>query len=136
MQLLACLGPQVCQREHRLFSCRLFPFFPYVTSDYRFLGLAYDWEFEQTCWVISNLGQVTSTYRQQFVSTNDQLFAWFQNEFDSYAIRSAESRAHFTARKRRIPLLHRDEGYYLISPASEHITRVEPSRLPVYGPYR
>jgi hypothetical protein len=136
MQLLACLGPQACQREYRLLSCRQFPFFPYVTSDYRFLGLAYDWEFEQSCWVISNLGQVTSTYRRQFISTYDQLFAWFQDEFDSYAIRSADSRAHFADQRRRIPILHRDGGYHLLSPASERISRVEPARLPAYGPYR
>ncbi len=43
---LACLGPERCERANRLLSCRQFPFFPYVTSDYHFLGLAYDWEFE------------------------------------------------------------------------------------------
>ena len=46
MILLECLGPSHCQREIRALSCRQFPFFPYVTSDYRFIGLAYEWEFE------------------------------------------------------------------------------------------
>jgi hypothetical protein len=46
MILLACLGPPRCQRGFRALSCRQFPFFPYVSSDYRFLGLAYEWEFE------------------------------------------------------------------------------------------
>jgi hypothetical protein len=136
MRLLACRGPLACQREYRLLSCRQFPFFPYVTPDYRFLGLAYDWEFEQTCWVISNLGQVTDNYREQFVSTYDQLIAWFQDEFESYAIRSEEIRRSFAAQKRRIPILHRDGGYHLLSPLSGRIERVEPSRLPRFGPYR
>jgi hypothetical protein len=136
MLLLACLGPQGCQRENRLLSCRQFPFFPYVTSDYRFLGLTYDWEFEGTCWVISNLGLVSEAYRREFVRTYDQLFAWFQEEFDSYADRSEEMRTYFAAQKRRIPLLHRDGGFHLLSPGSERIRRVEAARLPKFGPYR
>ena len=42
MTLLACLGPSHCQRDFRALSCRQFPFFPYVTSEYRFVGLTYD----------------------------------------------------------------------------------------------
>ena len=57
MLLLACLGPQACERENRLLSCRQFPFFPYVTSDYRFFGLAYDWEFEKKCWESATWGK-------------------------------------------------------------------------------
>ena len=136
MLLLACLGPESCERENRLLSCRQFPFFPYVTSDYRFLGLAYDWEFESKCWVISNLGQVSDAYREEFVRTYDHIFALFQDEFESYAVRSEEMREHFIAQRRRIPLLHRDGGYRLISPGSERVRRVEVSQLPRFGPYR
>src|SRR5215212_1680589 len=80
MILLACLGPSQCQRDFRALSCRQFPFFPYVTSDYRFIGLAYEWEFESKCWVISNLSSVTQKYREEFIHTYDKLFALFQNE--------------------------------------------------------
>src|SRR5690606_34927409 len=59
MVLLECLGPQACQRDYRALTCRQFPFFPYLTSDYRFIGLAYYWEYEEQCWVISNLAAVT-----------------------------------------------------------------------------
>jgi hypothetical protein len=136
MILLACLGPQACQRPYRLLSCRQFPFFPYVSSDYRFLGLSYYWEFENTCWVISNLAQVSDTYRQQFIQTYDRLFALFQDEFDNYAARSEEMREHFAARRCRIPLLHRNSGFHLVSPASERMQRVDPSKLPQFQPYR
>ena len=108
MTLLACQGPAHCQREFRALSCRQFPFFPYVTSDYRFIGLAYEWAFEATCWVIRNLRAVTAAYRQEFVQTYDHLFAVWQAEFDSYAALSEQMRAHFAARKRRIPILHRN----------------------------
>jgi len=136
MLLLACLGPTACQRPYRALSCRQFPFFPYVSSDYRFIGLAYDWEFEQSCWVVSNLNLVSQTYRQQFVETHDRLFAFSQPAFDSYQIHSQRMREHFAALRRRIPLLHRNAGFYLLSPASERLQRVSAERLPRFEPYR
>ena len=136
MTLLACLGPQRCQREFRALSCRQFPFFPYVSADFRFVGLAYEWEFESKCWVISNLGRVSARYREEFVRTYDRLFALFQDEFESYASHSEEMRAHFLERKRRIPILHRNGGVYLLSPASERMVRMEVGKLPKFGPYK
>ena len=134
--LLACLGPAYCQRNYRAVSCRQFPFIPYVTADYRFLGLTYEWHFEQTCWVISNLNQVTSTYRSEFISLFDELFALWQEEFDSYAILSEQMREHFLKIKRRIPILHRNGGYFLLSPGSEHLARVSANQFKKFGPYK
>jgi hypothetical protein len=136
MTLLACRGPSQCQREFRALSCRQFPFFPYVTSDYRFIGLAYEWQFEATCWVISNLSQVTQVYREEFVRTYDNLFALFQDEFDHYAYHSEIMRTEFAKRKKRFPLLHRNGRCYLVSAASERLRRVEAASLPRFGHYR
>ena len=136
MILLACLGPSHCEREFRALSCRQFPFFPYVTADYRFIGLAYEWEFESKCWVISNLSQVTQAYREEFVDTYDRLFALFQNEFESYADHSEKLRAEFIRRKKRFPLLHRNGENYLVSPANERLHRIDAHRLPAFEPYR
>ena len=136
MVLLACLGPSLCQREYRALSCRQFPFFPYVTSEYRFIGLAYEWEFEDKCWVISNLSRVTRKYRLEFVGTFDRLFASFQSEFDNYAFHSEKMRREFIKRKRRFPLLHRNGKTYLVSPGSERMRTVSPERLPGFGPYQ
>jgi hypothetical protein len=136
MVLLACQGPDHCQREFRALSCRQFPFFPYVTADYRFLGLAYDWEFEQTCWVISNLSAVEEAYWHSFITLYDHLFALWDEEFESYAIRSEEMRQHYAAKRRRIPILHRNGGYYLLSPGSERVRRIDPQKLPRFGPYK
>ncbi len=135
MLLLACLGPDRCQRQYRALSCRQFPFFPYITSDLRFLGLAYDWEFDALCWVISHLDQVTGEYRQQFIQTYDNLFAAWPAELMSYALRSQDMRECFIERRRRIPLLHRNGEAYLISPSSERMQRVSPERLPTMGYY-
>jgi hypothetical protein len=136
MLLLACKGPAHCQREYRAVSCRQFPFFPYITADDRFIGLAYEWAFEPTCWVISNLDSVTETFRDEFVNFYDDLLYRWPDEFESYAGASEEMREAFASRKRRIPLLHRNGGYYLLSPISERLTRVSPERFHRYGPYK
>jgi hypothetical protein len=136
MVLLACLGPSQCQRDFRALSCRQFPFFPYVSSDYRFLGLAYEWEFESKCWVISNLPRVTQKYREEFIQTYDKLFALFQEEFDQYAYHSERMRDHFVKARRRFPLLHRNGAAYLVSPGHERFVRVDVNRLPRHGVYK
>jgi hypothetical protein len=135
MLLLACQGPAFCQREYRAASCRQFPFFPYITSQGEFIGLAYEWEFEGQCWVISNLGEVTDEYRRQFMSVYSELFAVWQDEFEGYALRSEQMRAAFAEMKRRFPLLRANGGYYLVSPQSERMRRVKPENLPRFGPY-
>jgi hypothetical protein len=123
MLLLACLGPQRCQRAYRALSCRQFPFTPYISSRLRFLGLTFDWEFESTCWVIRHLDQVTEAYRFEFIQTYEQLFAAWPGEWQGYIVQSEDIRAHYTVLKRRIPLLHRDGGLYQISPVSERMRR-------------
>lgn len=135
MVLLVCKGPAFCEREYRAISCRQFPFYPYVSSDYRFLGLAYEWEFEPVCWVISHLGEVTAAYRGEFVRFYDDLFANWQEEFEGYAAKSEEMREVYAAKKRRFPLLHRNGGFYLVSPVRERLQRVEAESLRRFGPY-
>jgi hypothetical protein len=136
MVLLACLGPSQCQRDFRALSCRQFPFFPYVTSDYRFIGLAYEWEFESKCWVISNLSSVTQKYREEFIQAYDKIFALFQEEFDHYAYHSERMRAHFVKHKRCFPLLHRNGECYLVNAGSERLQHTSVERLPRFGFYK
>lgn len=133
--LLACKGPAFCQREYRASSCRQFPFFPYVTSNYRFIGLAYYWDFEPTCWVLSNLGMVTDAYRKAFISVYDEIFdIWFE-EFESYVSISEEMREYFQVEKRRFPILHRNGNVYLVSPGSENLRRISADHLRRFGIY-
>lgn len=132
---LACLGVDKCQRPNRILSCRAFPFFPYISSDYRFLGLACEWEFESVCWAISNLHQVTNKYRAEFISTFDGLLATFDRVFENYSVHSEKLRAQYRSRKRRFPLLHRNGNNYLISPVSEQMKKAQPDQFPRFGHY-
>ncbi len=135
MQLLACQGAQHCQREYRALSCRQFPFFPYITNDFRFPGLAYEWAFENTCWVISHLDQVTVAYRQEFIQTFDDLFSLWPQEMENYANHSEDMRTHFLTQQRAIPILRRDGGYSYLNPTTENLQRVSPDQLPCFPPY-
>ena len=135
LTLLACKGPQFCERDYRAVSCRQFPFFPYITPDFRFIGFTYDWDFTSICWVLSNLNQVTQTYRQQFVKTYDKVFSTWLEDLDSYAQLSEEMREHFITIRRRIPLLHRNGADYLVSPASGRLQRCDLVKLQKFGPY-
>lgn len=133
--LLSCKGLEFCERNFRATSCRQFPFFPYITSDYRFIGLAHDWEFESKCWILSNLDQVTSAYRQGFIQTFDLIFAYWMDDFDSYAALSEEVREHYAQKHKRMPLLHRNGKDYLLSPTNEKLARVNLCKLPKHLPY-
>jgi hypothetical protein len=136
MSLVACLGPDQCQRQFRSLSCRQFPFFPYISSNDQFLGLAYNWEFEDTCWIISHLNQVTEIYKQKFVQFYDDFFLNFPHTIRNYGIRSDQMRQHFISQKRSVPILHRDGGEYLLRPINERIRKVDPDRLPRFGFYQ
>ena len=136
MCLLACLGPDQCQREYRSMSCRQFPFLPYITADDRFIGMTYYWEFEPYCWMISNLGSVTAQFRQEFFATYDAILNDWDEEYDSYYYHSEDMRSEFARLRRRIPLLHRNGGNYLLSPNSDRLHRVEPSAFRQFGYYQ
>ena len=136
MHLMACRGPEFCERDFRTLSCRQFPFSPYITADDRFIGLTYNWDFEQVCWVISNLHQVTPAYRQEFIDLYDRLLYEYPKEYDSYYFLSEDMREAFKKRRRRIPILHRDGFDYLLSPATDRHTRVDASQVHKFGPYK
>ena len=136
MCLLACLGPDHCQRDFRSMSCRQFPFFPYITADDRFIGMTYYWDFEPYCWVVSNLGTVTDRFRREFFTTYDALLNEWEEEYDSYYYLSEDMRTTFAQKRRRIPILHRNGGYYLLSPKSDRLSRIEPHQFRQFGFYQ
>jgi hypothetical protein len=136
MQLLACKGPALCQRNFRAISCRQFPFLPYITAAGSFIGLTYERTFENNCWVISHLEEVTHAFRQEFVQVFDLLFARWEHDLESYATFSEQLRTDFAGRRRRIPILHRNGQNYLLSPGTEKLYRVEPDTFHMFGVYK
>ena len=136
MVLVECLGPAHCQRDFRGLTCRQFPFFPYIDSQGNFLGLSYYWEFEEQCWVMSNLHVVTPEYIQEFIQAFEWIFERMPNEFYNYQVHSEVMRDEFNEKRRAVPLLHRNGHTYKISTHNEKMRRVDINKLPKFGPYK
>lgn len=134
--LIACLGYKYCQREFRSITCRAFPFFPYFDSNKQFLGLTYYWEYEDRCWVISNLQVIRASYLHAFIKTYEFLFERLSVEVSNYSWYSASIRRAFQGYRRAIPLLHRNGHIYKISPLNGRMRRVQVETLPKFGPYK
>lgn len=136
MILMECLGPAKCQRDYRALTCRQFPFFPYVDSQGEFLGLSYYWEYEEQCWIISNLDVVTDEYRRQFIQAFEFIFEHWPEELETYQHHSEVTRDEFNEKRRAIPLLHRNGYAYKITTHNERMRRVSLESLPKFGPYK
>lgn len=134
--LISCLGHTQCQRGFRSITCRAFPFFPYLTSAGVFIGLSYYSDFEDRCWVISNLHKVTGEYRLEFIQAFEKIFELAPEEKESFAHHSAETRKLYIRRRRSLPLLHRNGAAYKVSPQSERMRRTSPEKMPKFGPYQ
>ena len=133
---IECLGHTRCQRDNRSLTCRAFPFFPYLTSAGAFIGLSYYWEYEDRCWVLSNLQTVSRTYRAEFIRAYESVFVLYLEEVQTFSNHSTEMRHVFGKHQRAIPLLHRNGSTYKISPSNERLRRMPPERLPKFGPYK
>jgi hypothetical protein len=135
LKLIECQGHTRCQRGFRSIVCRAFPFFPYIDSQGCFLGLAYYWEYDMRCWVISNLQVVTPKFRQEFIATYERLFELKPDERETFRVFSAECRTVYATAQRELPLLHRSGVDYLIEPVSEALEHLVLTDLPKFGPY-
>jgi hypothetical protein len=134
--LVTCKGHQLCQRNFRSITCRSFPFFPYLTKEGEFIGMSYYWEYEDRCWVISNLAQVNLGYRCEFISAFEALFIAMPQEKENFRQFSILMRRVFGRRGRAIPLLHRNGDAYKVTPRNGRMRRVPVEKLPRYGPYK
>lgn len=134
--LLVCQGHLKCQREFRSITCRSFPFFPYLTLQGDFIGLSYYWEFEDRCWVISNLSVVSQQYRSEFFQVYDYLFEQMPEEKETFRYHSIMMRRIFGRKHKAIPLLHRNGKNYKITPRNGRMRPFSIEKCAKFGPYR
>lgn len=132
---LECKGAAFCERENRSLSCRTFPFFPYITKDYDFVGLAYYWYFEDRCWVISNLQLVERQFINEFVNTYELLFQRIRGERENFRDYSATMRRVFSRWGRTIPLIGRNGGYFEVIPNTGELRPARVEDFAKHGPY-
>ncbi len=134
--LIECLGHVMCQREFRSITCRAFPFFPYIDHKGSFIGLTYYWQYEDRCWIISNIQVISQPYLQEFMDTYDALFEQFPDDKENFRQYSITMRRTFGRIKRAIPIIHRNGKFYKLSPRQGRLRRVTDNLFPKYGPYR
>lgn len=134
--LIECLGHRSCQRQFRSITCRAFPFFPYIDHKGLFLGMTYYWEYENRCWVVSNLDVVTPEYLHEFTAAFDRLFELRPQERENFRYHSVVMRRIFGRSHRAILLLHRNGFLYKISPHTGRLRKILTDQLPAFGPYR
>ena len=133
--LIECQGADHCIRAFRSLVCRAFPFFPYVDSQGLFLGISYYWEYEDRCWVLSNLDRVSPVYREEFILTYERVFKARPDELESFQQHAARMREVFAGDRRSIPLLHRNGVWHWIDPESERMTRAAPAKFEKFPPF-
>lgn len=134
--LIECNGHLLCQRGFRSISCRAFPFFPYHSSDGTFLGLSYYWEYEDRCWVISNLDIITDAYFGEFISSYEIVLNSFPDEERNFIYHSHLMRKKYHKLRRAVVLLHKNSSFYKISPHNERKRRITAEKLPKFGIYK
>ncbi|WNJ98866.1 hypothetical protein L2D14_13420 [Thalassospiraceae bacterium LMO-JJ14] len=130
-----CKGAQFCERDNRSLSCRAFPFFPYITREGDFIGMATYWTFEDRCWVISNLKKVTREFIAEFHDVYERLFEKKSDEFEVFKDYSATMRRVFSRKGRPIHIIDRDKKFHAILPKGAGMHRVKKSELPTFEPY-
>ena len=118
-----CKGFQHCERENRSMACRAFPFFPYITREDEVVGLACFWNFEDRCWVQSNLQIVDPKFVRECIRGYEMLFAADKAERDANREQSAAMRRVFTRWNRIIPLLGRDGEFLAVEPGTHRIRK-------------
>jgi hypothetical protein len=133
---IECKGVGHCERENRTIACRAFPFFPYLNRRREFIGLSVYWDFEDRCWMMSNLQVVDKKYVAEFVATFEKIFAKDPSEFDTYVAFSATMRRVFSRWQRLIPLIGRDGSHNVIAPGTGEMKKVRPGSHAKQGPFK
>jgi hypothetical protein len=133
---IECKGVAHCERENRTIACRAFPFFPYINRRKEFVGLSVYWDFEDRCWMMSNLQVVDKIYVAEFVDTFEKIFAKDQSEFDTYVTFSASMRRVFSRWQRLIPLIGRDGSHNVILPGTGEMKPIRPGTHAKQGPFK
>ena len=132
-----CKGAAFCERDNRTIACRSFPFYPYLDKAGTFIGLTYYWDFEDRCWIISNMQVVEQKFVQEMIAAFERIFKLDPDEYQTMKDHSANMRRVFSRQGKIIPVLHRDGRYYKIKPGSGGaLTPCTPADYKKFGPYK
>jgi hypothetical protein len=133
--LLECKGYRECQRDFRTMTCRAFPFYPYLNSEFEFRGMSYYPDFRSGCWIISNLEVVSQSYKEAFQHTYLRLFEAFPESHHNFSDFSRYMRDKAVEASEKVILLDFLGDAYAIDPRTEDEYQVEYKELSAFGPF-
>jgi hypothetical protein len=133
---IQCKGARFCERDNRTLACRAFPFFPYFDRNDKLVGISYYWDFEDRCWVISNLQIVEREFVREFVSAYEYLFEKDPDEYQAYREQSQAMRRVFSRWRRAIPIIGREGGYLKELPKGRGLVKAKVEDFAKHGPYK
>ena len=134
--LIECQGHRFCQRNYRSITCRAFPFFPYIDPHRRFIGLTYYWQFEDRCWVINHLENVTLIFLREFIQTYEKILQAWHEEIEQFLYQSKIMRQVFGRRKQQIPIFVLSGELKAVSTRTGLISDLNPRDIPKSSVYK
>lgn len=132
---LQCLGHHQCQRDYRTITCRSFPFYPYLDGSGSLIGLAYYSDYQEQCWIISNLSLVTIEYKKQFQMIFKRIFELYPETLEAYQRFSTYMRSMAESEDNDLILMDFDGLVFSIDPKNEMIKKLSYNDLEIYGPF-
>lgn len=79
-----CKGHKNCDRKHRSFVCRTFPFYPFIDENGVFLGLTYNYDFEDKCVIVGKHDIINKQYIKESIDAWNHLFSIDEMEFEAH----------------------------------------------------
>lgn len=133
---LQCLGHQYCQRGYRTITCRAFPFFPFLGNKGKFIGFTYYPDFQEQCWIISNLSLVTMEYKKGFKGCFQEIFKLYPEMKLNYQNYSDYLRERSISQGLDLVYLDFDGNVFRFDPISGNLEEITYDDLPSFGPFK
>jgi hypothetical protein len=133
---LQCLGHQHCQREYRTITCRAFPFLPYLGEKGKLIGFTYYPDYQERCWIISNLSQVRQEYKIEFRVCFKEIFMLYPEMEKTYLDFSNYLRELSLSNGYILIYLDFDGCVFRFDPSTGMEKEVTYDDLPTFGPFK
>ncbi len=107
-----------------------------MTVEGGIFGLGYYWSFEDSCWIISNLGVATPAFVRECIEAFEMLFAADRLEHEIHLRVGADMRRVFARRNAIIPIVGRDGAFFAVEPRTHVVRPATPAEFPAFGPFK
>ena len=133
---LQCLGHKQCLRQFRTLTCRAFPFLPYLDSKGEFVGFTYYLEYQEQCWIISNLSLVSGEFKEEFQGCFQEIFELYPKMKLNYQNYSNHLRDLSNFQKSELVYLDFNDSVFRYDPLRGKPEEITYDDLQSFGPFK